>query len=184
VKNLSIILIIIIILAKPAFSQQVYMTRTGEADFISEAPLEIIKAGSRQVSGAINLTDRSFAFTIDNKSFEGFNSALQREHFFENYMETQKYPFSSFKGKIIEEIDPAAINEQVVRAKGTLDIHGVGQERIIKGTIRIKDDKIFLRADFTILLADHDIKIPKVVYQKIAEAIDVTLRAELIRKTE
>lgn len=182
-KLLSFIFITVIFI-QTALSQQIYMTRKGFVGFTSNAPLEVIKAESDEVSGAINLADRSFAFTIDNKSFKGFNSALQQEHFYENYMEIHKFPSSSFKGKIIEEIDLNSPREQVVRAKGMLDIHGVEQERIIKGSIKIIDDKILLSADFTVLLEDHQIKIPRVVYQKIAGEISVSIRAELIKKTE
>ena len=173
-----------VLLVQTAFSQNIYMTRTGAAGFTSNAPLEVIKAESKEVFGAINLTDRSFAFSIDNKSFKGFNSDLQQEHFYENYMEAQKYPSSSFKGKIIEEINPGSEQEQVVRAKGILDIHGVEQERIIKGTVKISGDKLYLHADFTVLLEDHQIKIPRVVFQKIAEVIDVSISAELTLKSE
>jgi polyisoprenoid-binding protein YceI len=160
----------------------VYLTRNGTASFVSNAPLEIIKAESKEVSGAINLADNEFIFTIDNNSFKGFNSALQQEHFYENYMETQLYPASSFKGKIIEKIDVNSTVEQEVRAKGILDIHGVSQERIIKGTVKITGDKMLLKADFTVLLEDHLIKIPKVVNQKIAEAIEVKISTELNRQ--
>ena len=158
------------------------MTRTGAAGFTSNAPLEVIKAESKEVFGAINLTDRSFAFSIDNKSFKGFNSDLQQEHFYENYMETQLYPVSSFKGKIIEKIDVDVTDEQMVRAKGILDIHGVSQERIIKGTLKITENKMQLKASFTVLLEDHQIKVPKVVNQKIAESIEVTINAELFQE--
>ena len=129
--------------------------------------------------GAIDLKDRTFIFTMDNNSFKGFNSSLQQEHFYENYLETQLYPKSTFKGKIIEEIDMKSNAEQVVRAKGMLEIHGVSQERIIKGTLRISKDKIHLQADFSVLLDDHLIKIPRVVNQKIAESIDVSVTADL-----
>ncbi len=165
-------------------SQDIYITHAGKASFISNAPLEIIKAESAEVNGAINLAERSFAFTIDNKTFTGFNSSLQQEHFYENYMEIQDNPVSTFKGKIIEVIDLNSDKEQVVRAKGILDIHGVGQERIIKGTIKVSGNKIFIKADFTVLLEDHQIKVPRVVYQKIAEGIDVSITAELVESGE
>ena len=183
-SKISVIISVTFVFAQAAFSQQIYLTRSGIASFASNAPLEIIKAESNEVLGAINLTDRTFAFTIDNKSFKGFNSALQQEHFYENYMEAQQFPTSSFIGKIIEEIDLNSQQEQVVRAKGMLEIHGVEQERIIKGTIKMTGDKIQLRANFTVLLEDHQIKIPRVVFQKIAEVIDVSIKAELVRKTE
>jgi polyisoprenoid-binding protein YceI len=184
VGKLFIFIFFAVLLLQTAFPQQIYMTRTGTAGFTSNAPLEVIKAESKEVLGAINLEDRSFAFTIENKTFKGFNSALQQEHFYENYMEAQKYPSSSFKGKIIEEINPGIEQEQVIRAKGILDIHGVEQERIIKGTVKMNGDKLLLQADFTVLLEDHQIKIPRVVFQKIAEVIDVSISAELTRKSE
>jgi polyisoprenoid-binding protein YceI len=179
----SFIAILLIFTFQTVVSQQVYLTRTGAASFVSNAPLEIIKAESKELQGAIDPVAKTFAFTIDNKSFKGFNNALQQEHFYENYMEAQQFPTSTFKGKIIEDIDLNSTNEQVVRAKGILEIHGIKQERIIKGTVRIQGQKIELRADFTVLLADHQIKIPKVVYQKIAEEISVSINALLTRET-
>jgi hypothetical protein len=180
---ISIIITILFFLVQTVISQQVYMTRKGVASFISNAPLELIRAESKELHGAIDPIARTFVFNIDNKSFKGFNSPLQQEHFYENYMETNQFPSSSFKGKIIEEIDLNSTTEQVVRAKGILDIHGVEQERIIKGTVKVTDQKIELRADFSVLLEDHQMKIPRVVYQKIAESIDVSVSAELIKET-
>jgi len=60
---------------------------------------------------------------------------LQKEHFNENYLESDKYPEASFKGKIIEDIDLDKDGEYEVRAKGELTIHGIMQERIIKANI-------------------------------------------------
>jgi len=183
-KTKPVILFFTFILIQSAFPQELYITRNGVASFTSDAPLEVIKAASDQLLGVINPADRSFAFTIDNKTFEGFNSSLQQEHFYENYMEVQKYPSSTFKGKIIEEIDLGSKEEQVVRAKGILDIHGVEQERIIRGTIKLTGNTIRLHADFTVMLEDHRIKIPRVVYEKIAEVINVTITAELAKKID
>ena len=103
-------------------SGQVYLTTNGKATFTSNAPLEIISASSEILSGAIDLESDKFAFRIENKSFIGFNSALQQEHFYENYIETDKYKYSSFQGKIIEKIDTTITESQQVRAKGILSI--------------------------------------------------------------
>jgi hypothetical protein len=175
---------LIIFIYPLALTQQVYLTRSGAASFTSNAPLEIIKAQTSEMHGAIDLDKRTFAFTIDNKSFQGFNSALQQEHFYENYMEIQSNPISIFEGKLIEEIDLTSTVEQTVRAKGMLGIHGVSQERIIRGSVRVVNDKIQVKADFTVLLEDHQIKVPKVVNQKIAESIEVSISAELVKNRE
>lgn len=177
----AFIIIAICLLAVPAFSQQIYTTDSGKVDFISNAPLEIIRASSQQLECAIDINEKTFAFRIDNRSFIGFNSPLQQEHFYENYMEVQLYPASSFKGKIIEDLNPASRELQAVRAKGMLDIHGVSRERIIKGTVRFQDDRLEISATFTVPLEEHQIKIPRVVYQKIAESIDVSVNASLLQ---
>ena len=152
--------------------------------FVSDAPLELISASSNNVQGAINVKDNRFLFIIDNKSFLGFNSPLQQEHFYENYIETEKYISSSFKGKIIEEVNVDQAGVQEVRAKGILSIHGVETERIIKATLESVDGTLILKCDFQVALEDHNIRIPNVVYQKIAEIIDVSVKAELEKKVE
>lgn len=177
-------IVLLIFLPFWSMAQQIYATKTGTVDFTSNAPLEVIKASSTELQGALNTGDKSFAFILRNKSFKGFNSSLQQEHFYENYMEVQEFPTSSFKGKIIENIDYSATAEQTVRAKGTLDIHGVEQERIIKGTILRKGENLVIRAVFTVPLEEHNIKIPRVVYQKIAEVIEVKIEAELTPKAQ
>lgn len=156
-----------------------FSTRTGTITFKSEAPLELIEAGSTKMKGVINPAEQTFAFSVPNNSFEGFNSALQREHFNENYMESARFPNSSFSGKIIEPIDFSADGTHQVRAKGKLLVHGVEQERIIKATLQIKKGVITVTSSFTVPLADHNISIPKIVYQKIAEEIQVELNAVL-----
>jgi len=157
---------------------QIYKTTKGEAYFKSDAPLELIEAKSKKLKGAINTEKRTFAFSIPIQSFKGFNSALQRIHFNENYLESDAYINATFSGKIIEKIDFAKDGVYTVRAKGKLKIHNVEQERIIKSTLEIKKGHVFVKTDFTILLEEHDIRVPKVVYQKIAQEIFVSIEAE------
>lgn len=173
-----------LIMRVPLISQDVYVSSKGVIHFESDAPLELIKASSNDLRGALNFSNNEFAFIVSNRSFKGFNSPVQQEHFYENYIEDEKYPKSSFHGKIIETIDISKNGEYNVRAKGFLDIHGVKQERILPGTINIKNDKIFLNATFVVPLKDHNIDIPRVVYQKIAEEIIVEVQIELSPKTD
>lgn len=160
----------------------VFTCENGKVGFKSNAPLEVIQAKSNKLRGAIDTAKQTFAWTVEIKTFEGFNSPLQREHFNENYMESKKYPKASFSGKIIESVDFQKEGTYSVRAKGKLNIHGVEQERIIKSRLEIKGKMIRVQAEFTVPLTDHNITIPKVVYQKIAEEIAVTVDAELLSK--
>lgn len=157
---------------------QVYQSVGGAVYFKSDAPLELIEAKSEKLKGAINISKRTFAFTIPIRSFEGFNSPLQKEHFNENYLESGQFPNAIFTGKIIEKIDFSKDGKYTIRAKGKLTIHGVEQERIIKSQLEIKKGKLMVNANFTVLLIEHKIRVPKIVYQKIAKEINVSINAE------
>ena len=176
----GILLIMILTFSLPLTGQEnLYLTREGKVDFVSDAPLEIISASSEHLQGAVDLNKRTFAFVINNASFKGFNSPLQQQHFYENYIESHKYPRSSFEGKIIEDYDLSIDGTYSIRAKGILSVHGEEQERIIKCTFVKDAGEIFVESDFKVPLEDHNIKIPRIVYQKIAEVINVHVKAKL-----
>ena len=169
-----------VILAAGAVAQKRYSTKTGEISFTSNAELELIKAASNQLQGLIDPSNNQFAFTIDIKTFKGFNSELQREHFNEKYLESELYPKGRFFGKIIESVDFTADGTYEVRAKGDLEIHGVKQTRIIKAKVISKDGSIKVQARFTVPLADHNIEVPSIVKQKIATEIEVDVFATMV----
>jgi polyisoprenoid-binding protein YceI len=158
---------------------QIYMCKDGNTKFTSEAPLELIKAQSNKTIGVIECATKNVAFSIEVDSFDGFNSGLQKEHFKENYLETNKYPRATFKGKIIEDIDFSKNGSTTVRAKGIFSIHGTEKEKIVKVKITIKDKEISVEAGFEVPLEDHNINIPRVVNQKIASVILVEVKATL-----
>lgn len=159
-----------------------YKVSAGTIAFKSDASLELIKAQSNELKGIFIAEKKQFAFIVIIKSFRGFNSPLQQEHFNENYLESNKYPSASFEGKIIEDIDLSADGTYAIRAKGNLSIHGVVQERIIKADITVKNGNISIKSNFTVLLADHNIPIPKVVHEKLASEIKVEIKADLVKK--
>ena len=98
-------------------------------------------------------------------------------------MESDRFTNASFSGKIIEDIDFSIQGEYKIRAKGLFTVHGIVQERIIRSLLIIEKDHIFLKSSFSVLLVDHDISIPKIVNQNIAEEIMVGVSAKLIPKS-
>ena len=156
-----------------------YSCNNGEITINSVAALELITAQSNKLHGVIDTENRTFAWTVEIRSFQGFNSPLQREHFNENYMETTQFPKAKFTGKIIEQVNFEQAGTQSIRAKGILSIHGVDQERIVKSTLSNHNGKLYIQSKFTVPVADHNISIPRIVHQKIAEEIEVTVTAVL-----
>jgi polyisoprenoid-binding protein YceI len=159
---------------------QKWQTKTAEISFASNAQLELIKAKSDKVSGLIDPATNQFYFEVSIGSFRGFNSELQRHHFNDNYMESDRFPKASFSGKIIEQVDFTRDSTYEVRAKGTLEIHGKKQTRIIKGKLVIQRGKGTIESRFSVPLSDHQISIPKIVSQKIATEIEVIFMASII----
>lgn len=151
----------------------------GNISFSSDAPLELITAVSHDLRGLIETEKKQFAFSVKVNSFKGFNSGFQKDHFNENYLESDKFPDATFSGKIIEDVDFTKNNTVTVRAKGILTVHGVPKERIIKSDMTIKNGVISIKSNFTVLLADHNIPIPKVVHEKLASEIKVEVNSEL-----
>lgn len=154
----------------------------GSVKFISDAPLELIQASSDQLTGILDVDKNAFAFQISVGSFFGFNSPLQQEHFNEHYLETTKYPKATYKGKIIESITWNKNGTYIVRTKGIMQIHGVEKEMVIPIEVKIIDKKIVATANFTALLDDFNINIPKIVKANISQEILVKVNIDFEQK--
>lgn len=161
--------------AASGWAQNRFEVDKGEIDFTSNAKLELIKASSQKIQGIIDPATQQFAFIVKIQSFEGFNSGLQREHFNERYMETDKFYHATFSGKIVEAIDFSKDGVYEVHANGNLIIHGKKQPRVVPGKIKIEKGVLTVDADFNVPLVDHDIKVPEVVGAKIASEILVKI---------
>ena len=163
-------------------AQKRFEVVSGHIDFTSDAPLELINASSEKARGIIDPASKQFAFIVNTGSFKGFNSELQRQHFNEKYMETEKYYQSTFSGAILDTINFKVNGVYKVRARGTLLVHGKKQPRTITGTITVLNGQLTLDSSFKVPLADHDIEIPKIVNQKVATEIIVSLKFQLEEK--
>ena len=152
------------------YSQR-FITKEAEISFFSETPLEDISAKNNKVSAVYDSKTGQLVFQLNISDFI-FPKPLMQEHFNENYLESDKFPKASFSG-IIDEINKFSI------AIGTLKIHGVSNPVEIKGSLVKVNDNVIIDANFTILLKDYNIKIPRIVMYKIAEEIDVSITAKL-----
>jgi hypothetical protein len=160
----------------PAFAQSdIYSTKEGSITFFSSAPLEDIEAKNSKAISLLNTRNNEIAVRVPIKQFQ-FRNKLMQEHFNENYMESEKYPHATFKGKINETIDFQKSGTYQVTSTGILNIHGVNQQRTLKGKLIINGSGMTLDTQFDVLLVDHKIRIPKIVFNKIAEKIAVTTR--------
>ena len=95
-KSIMGVLFIMLISGMPVILAQstsgIYIAKKNLVTFNSKTQTELIKASSSELKGIIDSEKRIFAFTVAMKTFDGFNSPLQKEHFNENYMESEKFP--------------------------------------------------------------------------------------------
>lgn len=181
-KSLTLILVLLSFALEAIAPINYFFTSTGTVSFTSDAPLELIKASSPQLRGLIDNEKKTFSFKVAYESFEGFNSGLQREHFNEKYMESDRFSEASFSGRLPDNTDLSIEGSHVVNVKGVLNIHGVEKERIIKCNVTVSNDMLHFESKFTVALVDHNINIPKIVTQKIATEIYVEVKGDLKRK--
>ncbi len=183
-NQLRNICLVVLLLFAGSFTQptNLFYTTSGRINFRSEAPQELIKASSEHLQGIIDPSKKIFVFKVTMRTFHGFNSPLQQEHFNEKYLETDKYPESIFIGKIIEDINFDQDGTYEIRAKGKLTVHGVEMERIIKSNLIMRNGTAEVSSNFTIMLANHNIKVPKIVHEKIASEIKVEIKATFKKK--
>ena len=168
-------LFVLISFALSVKAQTVYITENGEVTFYSYAPVEDIKATSSQVNSIINTVTGEVAFMIPMRSFH-FAKALMEEHFNEKYIESEKYPQATFKGTINEKVDFSIKGIFPLTATGKMNIHGKEKEIIEKGEIELTEDKIILNTEFNVAIADYNIKTPKLLFNNIADTINVKMK--------
>lgn len=176
-KMKRIIAFFIMLIVSQLTIAQTYTSRKATLTFYSKAPLEDIKAESKEGLSALNTTTGEIYFKVKIRSFQ-FRKGLMQEHFNENYLESDKYPDAEFKGNIKETIDFKKAGIYPVTVNGKLNIHNISKDYVAKGTFRVENGKIIGQSVFNVKVADHNIKIPRLVFRNIAELVEVTVFVE------
>ena len=83
-----------------AFAQQRYFAEKSLITFYSDGVVEDITAKNEKVTSIFDAMKGDIAFLMSIKDFQ-FEKKLMQVHFNEKYMESEKYPKSTFQGKIL-----------------------------------------------------------------------------------
>jgi hypothetical protein len=173
-KRLTLLLILMV--AVTAANAQKYMTKNGFIGFFSHTPMEDIKGDNNQVAAILDISSGEMVFQALVKSFH-FDRALMEEHFNENYMESDKFPKSSFKGKItnLSAVNFSKDGVYDVTVDGDLTIRDATNKISTAGKIEIKNGELIATSKFNISPEDYKIVIPGVVREKINKELEVTV---------
>jgi polyisoprenoid-binding protein YceI len=179
-KKLQFILFTGLIFSASLVNAQKYITKTGFIRFYSHTSMEDIDANNKQVNSALDISTGDFVFKVLMKSFE-FEKALMQEHFNEKYIESDKFPNASFKGKVtnFKDINFTKNGTSQAIIDGELTIHGVTKKIQEKGTFQVTEGKIIGQSKFKISLKEYNVVIPSAVTNNISDLIEITVDVSL-----
>jgi polyisoprenoid-binding protein YceI len=163
-----------------ASAQERFFTKTGMIKFFSKTDLENIDATNTIVTAVLDTKSGAIQFSVPMKAFE-FKRALMQEHFNENYIESDKFPNSSFRGKVINNADikygtPGTYTANI---EGDLTIHGVSRSITTKAKLVVGAADIAATTAFSVLVADFNISIPSLVADKISKSVQIEVHTKL-----
>lgn len=156
----------------PAAAQK-YTAEKAFISFFSDAAIEDITADNTKVTTIFNSSTGDVAFSVPMKEFK-FAKSLMQEHFNEKYIESEKFPKATFQGKV-SDFDASKKGPQQCHAAGKLTIHGVTKDIDVPGTMEVDGKKITMKSKFMVKVADYNITIPQLLFQNIAEEVEVTV---------
>lgn len=171
----------------PGLEAQEYhvaLDRENRVRFVSDAPLEDFEGITHGIDGFLflageglegetDLEASEFYFEVDLASLDT-GMGLRNRHMRENYLETDDFPFASFRGRVAA-LQPEAPGRYRALTRGVFTIHGVAREREIQCTAESQAEALRVRCAFQVILSDHDIPIPKLMFMKIDEVMELDL---------
>ena len=126
------------------------------------------KGQGNGLSGTLDMTTGSFDFSFNLWTLKT-GIRLRDDHMHEVYLETEDYPYATFKGSFVMISDS-------VTATGNFSIHGVTQNVQIKGSI--KNGR--LTATWPVKISDYNIEIPtQFSIAKLKETLQMSIDLEL-----
>lgn len=155
--------------------------------FISDAPIEDVEGITDKIDGYFiweveDVTSKSeIYFEVDLNSLDT-GIGLRNRHMRENYLHTDKFPFTHYKGKITGSKRKDDTTYTVV-TDGMISIHGIEKPLSVQGTITKTGENGFrIMTTFQVKLSDFNIEIPSIMFYKINETIELVLDF-FVRKT-
>lgn len=172
---MRILTILVFVLLNSICLGQRWQTRTANISFHSAAKLEDITAVNRQGFINIDASAQTITAAVLMRGFE-FRKALMKEHFNENYVESDLFPKAAFKGNFTgNAVQWDKDGEYITGVSGILSLHGVTGQIQCKAKITIRNGEISCTTDFPVTLSDYQIKIPKMVIENISKTVKITI---------
>ena len=173
---ISLLFCLATVLPAVAYSQS-YNTRSGFIGFYSKTALEDIRGENNQVYVIIDASKKNLAFAALLKGFI-FPKELMQVHFNENYVESDKYPKTTFSGSYTGDVSLDKDGVYKIIVKGNLTLHNVTRNIETPATLEVKAGHLLGVAEFKLKPEDFNIGIPSIVRDKIDKEITVKINID------
>ncbi len=157
---------------------QIYVTKTATVSFHSHTWLEDVDAVNKNSSAVIDVIKKKSRFQHVAKKEFVFQKKLMQEHFNENYVESDKYPKSTFSGSYTGNVDVTRNGTYPVTVQGKLTLHGVTKDINVPATLTVNNGVITGASTFKLNPKDFNISIPFIVRDKIEKENTVKIKAD------
>jgi len=151
------------------------LAKGGMVRFFSKTSIMDIEGVTKTAVSSLDLDSGKIVIKSRNTTYI-FPDKLMQEHFNENYMESEKFPVSSFSGTVTA-MDHDAFNagkKVTVVVDGILDVHGVGKHyRSLAYLQKGQNGAVVGDTKFFVKMADHGIKIPSVVAANLCDSMQM-----------
>ncbi len=162
-----------------ATESQVDKSQKNLVKFISDAPIEDFSGTTEKIDGYVSwegndpLQKSEIYFEVDLASIDT-GIGLRNRHMREHYLETEKYPRAEYTGKLTS-AEKQAETVYKVTTEGKMTIHGIENPFSAAGTVTVDGTALRVQVNFPIKLSDYKIEIPKIMFYKINETMEVQL---------
>ncbi len=172
----KIIVILLVVFATFNLHAQNYLTRNGSASFFSHTAVEDIKAQNNEVASVLNAATGDVQFKIAIKSFQFAKQAMQDHFNGADYMNSEKFPKASFKGKItnLSAVNFTKDGVYNITVQGDLNIKDVTKNISATATITVKGGVVSASSTFKVKRKDYNVVGESFVQKKIAEEIEIS----------
>lgn len=152
------------------------VTKQGFVSFFGERPFQNIRADNHQVEGIIHTKTGDVEFHTLIKYFH-FKKKSMEKSFNEKYMQSDRYPTTSFVGKIenFSGIDLSSPGTYTITVKGNLSIHHVTKWVSHPAIVTVTKNKLIAKSQFTVKPADFNIAVPKLFGRAMVSEINISV---------
>ncbi len=166
---------------------EIAQEKENQVQFTASATFGDVVGTTDAIEGYVQWQDEDwthqseFSFKVDLATLDT-GIGLRNKHMRNKYLETETYPYATYKGQITQVTDNDSLWN--VQTTGTLSIHGVERQVEISGQVLDSSNGYHVKANFELDLEDFNIKQPRFLLATMSKRITLDIGFYTTKATE